>query len=59
MQDRIHDFFFGKEVLQKTFKNASKICLYSLLLRFYESNIHFGREDVVQVPNLPSPWIRL
>jgi len=41
------DFFFGEGGYEKTSKNAQKICLCSILLRFYELvKLFFGRGGV-------------
>jgi hypothetical protein len=49
---RSHDFFLGG-IHKKPSKTHNKICLYPFLLRFYESNKHFGGGS-----NPLSPWIR-
>jgi len=47
----------GGSTEKKNFKNASKICLHSFLLRFYKSEKHFGGFKTPK--HLPLPTVTI
>lgn len=49
---RMHRAVSVRQGGRKTLKNTSIICLYSFLLRFYESDKHWGRRVPIFVPKV-------
>ena len=46
----LQDFFRNVGGYKKNLKNVSEICLYSFLLRFYESDKHFREGEGFKPP---------